>query len=65
MALEPGTYLTDGRNLFTFECWLPNKEGVVLEDASTERVWSVSLKDFAGMKLKAVKPLQKGIKARA
>jgi hypothetical protein len=65
VALAPGDYLTDGRNLFSFECWLPDKEGVVLEDASTERVWSVSIKDFAAMKLKAVKPLQKGTKANA
>jgi hypothetical protein len=65
VALEHGDYLTNGASLFRFECWLPNKEGVVLEDASTDRVWSVSIKDFTEMKLKAVKPLQRGIKVNA
>lgn len=54
MALDPGDYLTDGVNLFRFEGFLPKGEGAILEDARTERIWTMSLKDFARMKLNKV-----------
>jgi hypothetical protein len=65
VALESGDYLTNGIQLFRFEGYLPQGEGAILEDARSARVWSVPLSEFASMKLKAVKPLQKGIKANA
>lgn len=53
--LQPDDYLTDGVSLFRFECFLPEGEGVVLEDAWSERMWSVPMDEFTKMKLRNVR----------
>ena len=59
--LKPGDYLTDQTALFRFESWLPEGEGVVLEDCGVSRTLTLTIAEFAAMDLRAVKPLQKGV----
>jgi hypothetical protein len=63
--VEPGSYFTDGVSLFRFEELLPRGLGVLLEDASTERVWWVPKEELKSMDLKPVAPLVKGVEGLA
>lgn len=53
MALEPGTYLRNNWSLFYFVDFLPNGEGVLLEDCWSNVVSTLSMKEFEAMKLRA------------
>ena len=58
MALEYGSYLTDGVNLF---CVLGHNElSIYLEDAKTNAVEEVPIAKFAGMNLRRVGDLHNG-----
>lgn len=58
MAPRNGTYLQDGKHLYIFRCLLPQQEGVVLEDARTDRMFSISMKEYRKAGMKQVRPMR-------
>lgn len=53
VALQPGTYLRNTWSLFYFVGFLPENEGAILEDCWTTERFTVSLQEFAEMRLTA------------
>jgi hypothetical protein len=54
VALEPDTYLTDGRDLYLFKMFLPTESGVMLEECYCAENITLTLKQFSKLNLMTV-----------